>query len=402
MTLAAGVLTGCASSTSDSSTSLELWLPPFASGDTTDEAAWDNILADFEAENDVDVNVTIIPWSSYEEKYLTGISSGAGPDVGYMYTEMMGDYLTQGAIVPMDDYFGDIDTSKYLYLEQGQLDGEQVAMPFVIGGARILYYNKALLAEAGIDDAPVTWDDFTEDAAALIAAGITPTAQAWGDPDRGMLNESFFPLLWQAGGDIFSDDGTTTAFNSDAGIEAATYLLSLKESGAMSSSVTSLTTEDAKAQFAQGKVAFFQQADAQAAEFADAGVDFGFVDSLTNDQKGTFVASDSLVLLDKCADKQLCTDLIGYITSATQMAQFHEIGAYPPITTDEAYVGDAQFENIYSEADMLHSLPIVAGGSAVYNSLYKNLQQMILGQKTPAQALEDAAAEGDIALSDAQ
>lgn len=66
--------------------SLDVWLPPL-SANQDDKEVWDKIMDGFEEENDVTVNVEIVPWGNYEEKYLTGITSGEGPDVGYMYME---------------------------------------------------------------------------------------------------------------------------------------------------------------------------------------------------------------------------------------------------------------------------------------------------------------------------
>lgn len=69
-------------------TELLLWMPPFGTEDTLDKEMWKKVLAPFEKENNCNVTVEVIPWSNYEEKYLTAISSGAGPDLGYMYMEI--------------------------------------------------------------------------------------------------------------------------------------------------------------------------------------------------------------------------------------------------------------------------------------------------------------------------
>ena len=77
------------------STELNFWFPTYASsdGEYTDEEFWEETLAPFEEENNCTVNVEIVPWDSYEEKYLTGVNSNDGPDVGYLYMEMFYDYI---------------------------------------------------------------------------------------------------------------------------------------------------------------------------------------------------------------------------------------------------------------------------------------------------------------------
>ncbi len=399
----AAIMTACGGSGDGKGVdTLEMWLPSPLGPTSTDaeKAAFEGLVEPFEKENDVTINLTLIPWASYEEKYLTGVSSGEGPDVGYMYTEMMGNYIKGGAIVPFDEYLDSEAADKMLYLENGQLDGEQFALPWVVGGMRVLWANMDVLEAAGVSEMPTTWAEFNDAAQKVDESGKIGIQQQWGDPARGMLNSSFFPLLWQAGGDIFNEEGTATAFNSEAGIEAANFIKGLLDSGAMPDTVTGLVEQDIKDAFYAGGVGFMNGVDNQLTEIEEAGINADFVASLEGKQKGTFVASDALVMLEKCPDKQLCTDLVQFMLAGDQMTKFHEeIVDYPPVASDEELREDNPFFEIYvNEADMLKSLPIVAGGEEVYNRLYENLQQMVLGQKTPEQALADAAEGGDAAL----
>lgn len=72
------------------SESLNFWFPTFASadGEVTDAEFWAEQIAPWAEANDCEVNIEIIPWDNYEEKYLSGTTSKDGPDVGYMYMEM--------------------------------------------------------------------------------------------------------------------------------------------------------------------------------------------------------------------------------------------------------------------------------------------------------------------------
>ncbi|HLS15099.1 MAG TPA: extracellular solute-binding protein [Beutenbergiaceae bacterium] len=399
LAISAMVLSACAGNADGDANTIDLWLPPQA--DIANASEWDPILADFEAERGVDVRVRIIPWESYEEAFLAGVSGGEGPDVGLMYSEMMGEYLAQGAIVPFDDYLPGSDAPEYLYLDQGQVDGEQVAIPLVVGGARVMYYNADLLAQAGIEEPPSTWEEFLQACEQLLEAGITPFQQPWGH-HNGMLNEHFYPFLWQAGGQMYTEDGTATAFNSPEGLAAAEFLMQLRESEIVTDASTSLIDVDVETEFTSGQSAFMFSSDANYANYDENDFELGFIDSLEETRRGTFVAADSLVMLEQCPDKQLCTDLVTYITSPDQMAQFHEIAPYPPLTEGAEYVAPDIFEDLYAEEDILHNLPVAAGSSAASNALHRNLQQMILGQKTPEEALADAAHEGDLALENAQ
>ena len=128
----AGLLSGCGSKGSDSGSggsgdsgkgeTLNLWMPTFASadGEVTDEEFWTEKAEAFGKENDCKVNIEIVPWDSYEEKYLTGTTSDNGPDIGYMYMEMFYDYIDMGALVDVDEYFTDDEKSNYIYYDLGR------------------------------------------------------------------------------------------------------------------------------------------------------------------------------------------------------------------------------------------------------------------------------------------
>ena len=109
---------------------LNVWLPPL-SANQDDKEVWDKIMDPFEEEHGVTVNVEIVPWGNYEEKYLTGITSGQGPDVGYMYMEMITDFIDMGAVEPLDEYLTDADKDNLLYLANGVIRGKQYCLSLI-------------------------------------------------------------------------------------------------------------------------------------------------------------------------------------------------------------------------------------------------------------------------------
>ena len=120
VTMVLALAVGCGSSGKKSSggddkESLEVWMPPL-SENQDDKEIWNKILEPLRKSTNVKVNVEIIPWGNYEEKYLTGVTSGEGPDVGYMYMEMLGDFIDMGAVESLDDYLTDEEKDNYLYL----------------------------------------------------------------------------------------------------------------------------------------------------------------------------------------------------------------------------------------------------------------------------------------------
>ena len=109
-----GLLAGCGGS-SDSSDggkkTVSIWFPAYAGTDAevSDQEFWEEQLAPLEKEENCEFDVQILPWSNYEEKYLSGVTSGNGQDIGYMSMEMMGDYISKDLLADMDSYFDDAE-----------------------------------------------------------------------------------------------------------------------------------------------------------------------------------------------------------------------------------------------------------------------------------------------------
>ena len=176
------------SSATGKQTELLLWLPPFGTGDSLDLEFWTNTIEPWAAANNVKVNIEITPWGGYEEKYLTGFASGEGPDVGYMYLEMFNDFIEMNTLADIDEYFTAEEKANYLYYTQGNMKGGQYALPFIVGNARIPYFNMDILKEVGVTSLPATWDELTEVALAVKNANldnVIPFAQEWADPAIG-------------------------------------------------------------------------------------------------------------------------------------------------------------------------------------------------------------------------
>ena len=348
---------GAAAAPDGKKTDLLLWLPPFAAGDdgALDKEFWTETLAPWAAENNVDLTIEITPWGNYEEKYLTGFSSGEGPDVGYMYLEMFNDFIEMGALEPLDAYITDADRENYLYLDKGFIKGKQYTMPFIVGNARILYFNMDILEQAGVTELPATWQDLVDVAVKIKEAGlpgVMPFAGEWADPAIGALNNLYYPYLWE-------------------------------ESMA-------LVGTEVRNQFIEGNIAIASMDAKSGTVLTDAGVNWDFIPSLEDETRATWIASDALIMNSASQNKELAASLIKYITSAEVMAKFHiEIAPFPPITRDEAYNDDERFKEMYEDAEHLHTLPVANGAFKVMDTLYKNLQLMMLGDLSPEEAIQN-------------
>lgn len=375
---------------------LTMWLPPRGSGAIDEQAYWEELLIPWEEENNCDVEISIIPWASYEEKYLAGFSAESGPDVGYMYNEMLYDYIDLGEIEPLDDYLTAEDKENYLHLNLGQVDGKQMTMPTFIGEPRILAANMEILGQAGITELPTTWDEFVGDCLAVKekCPDVVPYINEWGSEGIGLLNNAYFPFMWQAGGDLMKYDGTCTLMDNNGAVEAAQFVYDLMyKYEVLPKDCIALTESLDYAEFKEGGAAFCIMNINLMEDCRANGGNFEIIGGLgkTDPQNWhTWDGADSLILNASSNDKELGWSLIKFITSKDSMEDIHQnLCNGATLTKDEkSYLSD-EMNALYQEPNHLHPLPIAKNSNAVETHLKNNLQLMLMGDMTPEEAIQD-------------
>lgn len=214
--MVSGLLAGCGGKSEDKGKDgkekISMWVPAL---DDAVEENWTPLLEKFEKENNCEIDMEVLPWENYEEKWATGAASQDLPDIGYMYAEMFPTYIDSGAVADMSEYITDEDKEEYLYLDHGYMMDGQYGFPVVTGVPFVLYYNEDILNELG-EQPPETWEDFKR-----ICEKATKDTDGDGKIDQYgyavgfnngsmnmlyLLNAYFYSLLWQSGTDIYNDD----------------------------------------------------------------------------------------------------------------------------------------------------------------------------------------------------
>lgn len=181
----------------------------------------------------VEIEFVVIPQDEYMgAKLTTAFAAGAGPDVFFMSPGDFLKYANSGLALDLTPYFTPEIVEDFLpsSLEAVTVDGKICAIPFEVELLG-LYYNKDMLAAAGVEP-PATWDELI---AATKALTKDKVAGLLIEPNKGYYqNFTWYPFLWQGGGnavDIANKKGT---FNSQAAVDALKLWGDLIQAGAPS------------------------------------------------------------------------------------------------------------------------------------------------------------------------
>lgn len=198
-------------------------------------AGLDAQVAEFEKRNpDIDVSLLSLGAGGMNpQKLLTSIVGGAPPDLINQDRFTIGDWASRDAFEPLD---------KFLAAEKGQKSpikasdfytaawneslykGHAYAIPTDIDD-RVLYYNRKVFREAGLDPnkPPRTWEELKEYAKKLTKMRKDGTFERIGFiPNYG--NSWLYLYSWQNGGDFLSPDGRKCTLDNPQSVGALQYM----------------------------------------------------------------------------------------------------------------------------------------------------------------------------------
>ncbi len=213
-----------------------------------------NMANDFEAKHpDVDIKLEDVSWDDLQQRLTTDIAGGTAPDIAIIGTRWLVDYVQQDIAEPLNSYITPDFRAKFIeaFMKPSVIDGKTWGLP-VAASARAMYYNKDLLAKAGVNEPPATWDDLEADAKKVKALG--GNVYGFGLQGKEIETDAYwYYALWSEGGELLS--GGKSGIASDSGIKAATMYKRFIDEGITQSGVTDYNRQDIEALFKQGRVA---------------------------------------------------------------------------------------------------------------------------------------------------
>jgi multiple sugar transport system substrate-binding protein len=169
------------------------------------------------------IKVTMTTLADYYTKLATAAASDQLPDVAIIHVDQVPTWVFRNTIRPIDDLVSSIGLSASDYpaavWNPGEVAGHRYSIPLDIH-PMVMFYNADLLSAAGITEAPKTKDEFEKAAAATTKNGVQGFSITTGFPVR----QIFEMLLHQFGGDAWDAKGTQATWNSDAGVQALTWM----------------------------------------------------------------------------------------------------------------------------------------------------------------------------------
>lgn len=315
------------------------------------DAAYDNIT----------VETYTQPYSSYLDQLLIASAAGNGPDVAHIKAEWLPQFLAFGVVKDLYPYVSQevLDDYSSSALEAATIDGKLVGMPWFCN-AYAMFYNKDLLAKAGVTELPTTMDALMDAAAKVAALGTDENgnkiyglalANSGLEASEGY---NLLPILWGYGAE-YQDANGKISIAGDKGLEAFSaiqnlYVNDITPKGASFKDIRNL--------FGQGVIGFYWDAEAALSPCASAAPDkdafyasVGAMPIPSNDSPNGYgyLSERYMIVFNSCSDEKMAAvaEFLEYMSGpeAIQVLQDNNQGKM----SSRASVMDTVFANVDSE-----------------------------------------------------
>ncbi|MBI3322425.1 MAG: extracellular solute-binding protein [Candidatus Omnitrophica bacterium] len=169
-----------------------------------------------------------LSWDFGLDKIITAIAAGNPPDLVELGTDWVPQFSSSGVLADVTDQVAPFK-DQFLLWDPVTYKGRIYGMPW-LAGTRVLFYNRALFARAGLnpDAPPATWQALLDAAKAVDALG--PEIYGFGIHvgEAYAPWQEFLPFAWGNGGKVLDDGWTRCLMDQPPVVEAMRFYKSLK------------------------------------------------------------------------------------------------------------------------------------------------------------------------------
>ncbi|MEZ5931525.1 MAG: sugar ABC transporter substrate-binding protein [Alphaproteobacteria bacterium] len=354
---------------------------------------------EFEAANpDIDIVIEDVAWGNLQQRLTTDIAGGTAPDISIIGTRWLVDFVENDIVEPLSGYMDDEFKGRFIetFMGPSTIDGEIYGLP-VAASARAMYYNKALLEQAGVAEPPATWDDLEGAAEKVSALGEDIYGfglQGGGDTETDAY---WYYALWTHGGDILDENGQS-GIASEAAIAATNRYKGLIDAGLTQPGVTNYNRQDVESMLKQGKVGMILSGPWLRGQMKEEApdVDYGIAAIPMATAQATYGVTDSIVMF---ADSDVKEEAWKFLSETaftdkwrnefTQKEGF--LPVFKSVAADPYFADDPELKAFTDMLPYAKFAPLIANWEEIADATKAALQQVYTGDAEVEAAMQAAA-----------
>lgn len=344
-------------------------------------------------------------WADTAQQLLIRTQGGEQLDIAQTDIAIFNTVANAGVLADLNEVLGE-DYLKSNFqesaLEVGNIDGKQYGMPWSMASLSMVY-NPEILKQAGWDNPPSTMEEFETCLADIKALGGDIIPYAVSTKDATCAGD-FMPWLWTFGGSLFAEDGNVSVDSPEA-VACVEWYQDMLAKEYISMDVG---RGEARQMFAQGRVAFYDDAVVAKGQAVNNGVAPENVVNVCSamlrpvlnagDKPQSTMWGHMLVIFKDSEHKEAAAEMAKVLVSDEVAMDYFTNNGMPPVTnsmSEKEEVKNDAYLNAFLKSTAtarLEETARMSNASEVKSIITEELQYALLGQKDAAQAIKDMAA----------
>ncbi|MGH7396670.1 MAG: extracellular solute-binding protein [Candidatus Rokuibacteriota bacterium] len=293
---------------------------------------WQGLAEEYTKQTGVTVDLQVIDWNSIDQQVSIMVQNNQPPDV--LNLNSFSSYAKDGLLYSADEVLSPRTREDFLeaFARGGTYQGKLYGFP-ILASARAFFYNRDLLARAGVAAPPRTWDELVQAAKRVqkLGGGVIGYALPLG-PEEAQAEWSIW--MWNNGGDW--KVGEAWAINSEKNVQTLEFLAALANTHKVTQVNPGKTnrTDGAFQLFKDGKVGMVMGFSPLAAQLdAEAKVSYGVTQMPTN--AGTPVTlgvEDYLMAFKKPGNQDAVRRFLDLYYEPEQITRWISAEGFLPVT----------------------------------------------------------------------
>ena len=339
-------------------------------------------------------------WADTAQQILIRLQGKEQLDIAQADIGIFNTVAQTGTLADLNDIFGKEyleSTFEKSYLDVGNIDGKQLGLPWSMASISMVY-NPQILKEAGWDKVPETLEEFEKCLADIKALGKDIIPYGVSTKDATAAGD-LMPWLWTFGTSVFNEDGSV-----NLGPEAVETIKWYQDMLSKGYIAMDIGRGDARQLFAQGRMAFYDDAVVAKGQAVNNGVDPDkVVDVCSAMPRPVLKAGDPsqstmwghlLVIFDSSEHKQVAAYFAKSLLSDEMALEYFKNNGMPPVTKSAAGTEEVKNDS-YLKGFMdstatakLDETARMSNAGEIKTIMTEELQSALLGQKSAEKAVE--------------
>lgn len=359
----------------------------------------DEMLEEFKEETGITVDVEAVSWDDIRDKVSIAAAGKKAPaDVFEVDWAWVGEFDSAGWLEEIE--LSEEEIAEMPSIQSFMVGDKVVALPYA-NDYRIAYYNTKHYEEAGIAEAPKTWDEVYENAKTIKEKNVVEYPYTIPLSAEESSTTALIWLTFAKDGVVFNDDDT---LNKDAVLDTLKYMDRMNKEDLVNPANRTASGMDSYRQLTSGEASFLVGPTSFVARVNDeenssvvGEVMPILVPGKEDTAKQTFALPEGLGVSKFSENKEAAMEFVKWYNSPESQEKLYDANSSIPTRTSvlEKLINDEKIKNtgaMLEESELIKS-PFPNGVPKYYSEMSKAIfdaiNKMAIGDATPEEAFDE-------------